>query len=85
MRGRVLPRNAELRLPIYLSADVQGYFVGRAAQKERRTARQDGEQATETGNQDYRIGQVTSGPTRQFSRQKVIWRVGPWAPDPRID
>ena len=33
VRGRVLPPNAELRLPIYLSTDVQAYFVERAAQK----------------------------------------------------
>ena len=39
VRGRILPPNAELRLPIYLSADVQAYFVERAAQKAYRSAR----------------------------------------------
>jgi len=33
VRGRILPPNAEIRLPIYLSADVQAYFIERAALK----------------------------------------------------
>jgi hypothetical protein len=33
VRGRVLRPKTEIRLPIYLSADVQAYFVERAAQK----------------------------------------------------
>jgi hypothetical protein len=32
-RGRVLPPNAELRLPIYLDSNVQAYLAERAAQK----------------------------------------------------
>jgi hypothetical protein len=32
-RGKFFRPNAELRLPIYLSADVQNYLTERAAQK----------------------------------------------------
>ena len=32
-RGKFFRPNAEVRLPIYLSADVQAYFAERAAQK----------------------------------------------------
>ena len=32
-RGKFFRPNAELRLPIYLSADVQAYLAERAAQK----------------------------------------------------
>jgi hypothetical protein len=32
-RGKFFRRNAELRLPIYLSADVQTYLTQRAAEK----------------------------------------------------
>ena len=32
-RGKFFRPNAELRLPIYLSADVQSYLAERAAQK----------------------------------------------------
>jgi len=36
------------------------------------TVRQDGEHATETGNQDYRIGQVTSDPWRVAGIHRAI-------------
>ena len=32
-RGKFFQQNAELRLPIYLNADVQAYLTERAAQK----------------------------------------------------
>jgi hypothetical protein len=32
-RGKFFRPNAELRLPIYLNADIQAYLVERAAQK----------------------------------------------------
>ena len=32
-RGKFFQPNAELRLPIYLNADVQAYLIERAAQK----------------------------------------------------
>jgi hypothetical protein len=38
-RGKFFRPNAELRLPIYLNADVEAYLTERAAQKGIRSAR----------------------------------------------
>ena len=50
-RGKSFRPNAELRLPIYLNADVEAYLPARG--QEGRAPRRDGECAAEAGNSNH--------------------------------
>ena len=69
-RGKFYRPEAEMRLPIYLDADVQDYLAQRAAEKGMPLA--NGERIVEAGDPNHRIGQVgaAADPTPSQARWK---------------
>jgi hypothetical protein len=63
-RGKFFRADGDLRLPIYLSSDVQRYLTERAARKGVPL----GERAAEAGNSNDRVGEVAANLWSEPSR-----------------